>query len=119
MEEGKAPFVYVLGKPNHNPEPVNKIGQEYLDNSVNANTRNQHAIARQNEAQLFLMGLQEIRSALSAASLAEGDTGTSERPPIDAAFFEAERGMLQTEYRKLFSKYQKYVDHVMKTELLS
>ena len=112
-------FVYVVGNPNHNPEPVNKISQEMLDLGANAGIRNQHAIARQNEAQLFLMGLEEIRHALSMASISEGDSGATERPPIDAAFFEAERGMLQTEYRKLFSKYQKYVDYVMKTELLS
>lgn len=109
MKEQPPPLVYFWGEPpqqqNQPPQPnpiQQKISEDAINKNIDASTRNLKAIARQNESKLILDGLQEIRSALENYSVGKDDTGNTGRPPIESAFFEAERGMLQTRYLKMY-----------------
>ncbi len=56
------------------------------------------ATANANNAKVFYDALGEIRMALGAAGVRDGDTGMNERPPYDRAFEEGDLQRLRKRY---------------------
>src|SRR6218665_3822195 len=65
--------------------------------------RQGHAQARQMEVESILAAMGEIRSALDMTSLTvpDGDRGSTERPPLQPAFDDINRGKLQNAYLRI------------------
>lgn len=61
------------------------------------------------EAQVFLNGLNEIRTALNWPAISEGDAGLSERPKLQPMFDETDVGRLRQRYFQVLDLYQAYL----------
>lgn len=99
-------------------QPVNiQVPIEVHIAQIAAQTRQIDAIARINESFIILNGMAEIRMALNIPSVAENDSGTSERAPLKPMFEPEQVTRLQEAYMRLSERYYKFAHHVMKNEL--
>lgn len=90
---------------NHNAELMkDPLQRQYMV----AQIRDLHARARANEAKVFLDALQELRCSLQSGAIDEGDTGTTERPPVKSAFDDINSGKIQQIYLNMFERYDAY-----------
>lgn len=62
------------------------------------------------EAQVFINGLQEIRTALNLPQVTKNDNGLGERPPLEPLFDEIGVGQLQQRYLTLLDRYLHYTE---------
>lgn len=85
----------------------------------NAKIRSIYSATRLTESDLVLRGLTEIRMALNVGSItvASDDKGSTERPPLEPAFDEINRGKLQNAYLALTERYINLVDNFLVKEL--
>ena len=81
--------------------------------------RQGHAEARQMEVESIIRAMNEIRSALDMTSLTvpEGDRGSTERPPLQPAFDDVNRGKLQNAYLRITERLVNYTDWMVNTQL--
>jgi hypothetical protein len=118
-------YTIVLGGPQGAPQPQPNIEDQYkltakqLDEIHEVKIRNMRANTRANEVQVMLQGLREIRTALDQGSItiAENDSGSGERPPLEPAFDETNRLMLQRAYLRMVERYVNYTEDQMKCEM--
>ena len=118
--QGQAPRQFAFVIPG--PQPPQQQEQIKMDEVTMkeyhiAKIRNMHANARTLEMNVMLRGLEEMRNALQMAQVADGDGGTTERPPLTPAFDDVNHGKLQSSYLTLTERYVNYCDHMLKKEL--
>jgi hypothetical protein len=101
------------------PEPEERIPMdaEMVKEMQRAKLRNMHANARMQETRVLLGGLEEMRHALQLFGIAEGDRGSTERPPFETAFYEENKGKLQNAYLRLTERYLNYCEHMLVQQL--
>lgn len=77
------------------------------------------ADVRMEEAKLLLAGMNEMRSALDTRSLTVGqnDKGSGDRPPLEPAFNDVNRGRIQNAYVRMVERYVNYVEHFLDHDL--
>lgn len=103
----------------HPPQQQPPNTPQQADQLHRARLRAMHANCRPLEAGVILEGLYEIRAALNIQSItvADGDSGSGERPPLEPAFDELNRGRLQHSYLYLAERYCNYVDWMLVNQL--
>lgn len=101
------------------PEPEDRIpmSEEMLKEMQLAKLRQMHANARMQETAVILRGLEEMRLALQQFSISDGDRGATERPPLESAFEEINKGRLQNAYLRLTERYLNYCEHMLVHQL--
>lgn len=87
-----------------------------LQRQMDAITSNILCEGRLVQIAIIHKGLDEIRAALAAVTLAEGDRGNTDRPPLIPAFDEINRGKLQEAYLGMMTRYVKFIDHVFEQD---
>ncbi len=115
---------YVTLEPDGNQQPSQppqqnnsvQVDREMFVAQVEARTRSINAQARIQETLILLNGMAEIRFALNIPSVAENDTGQSERAPLKPMFEPEQVAQLQHGYIRMMEKYFKFTDHVMRND---
>ena len=99
--------------------PPHQLTPQQADALHRARLRTIHGNCRPLEAGIILEGLYEIRAALNIQSItvSEDDSGSGERPPLEPAFDEINRGRLQHSYLYLAERYCNYVDWMLTSQL--
>lgn len=97
--------------------PKEMLDNEDYANMLKAQTAAIVADIRQVDSRLFLEALKEIRLAMMNASIAEGDKGSTDRPPIQQSFDEVNAGKLQEAYLNIVLRYVKYIDTICERDL--
>jgi hypothetical protein len=113
------PYVIQFGGPPPQPsiEDQVKISQAMAEDLARARLRNLHAQARNMETKVLLDGMNEIRNAIQMAEVAEGDTGSTDRPPLTPAFDDINRGKLQMAYLRMVENYCNYSENMLTKQL--
>lgn len=101
------------------PEDHYKLSQSQFNEIHAARMRNTHAQCRITETRVLLDGLHEIRTALDQGSLtvAQGDTGSKDRPPLEPAFNEVNRLKLQNAYLRMVERFVNHTEDWMGREM--
>lgn len=111
-----------FGGPQHQPQQVEdriKLTPQMIEQIHVVKMRNAHANARAMEVRMILDGMKEIRDAinLSSITVAEGDTGSKDRPPLEPSFVIENRLKLQNAYLRLTERLINYDEFFLKNEL--
>lgn len=93
-----------------------KIPTDVIIEQIVAQTRQINAQSRIQESLILLNAMAEIRFALNIPSVADNDTGQSERAPLKPMFDPDRVEQLQHGYTRMMEKYFKFVDHVMRVD---
>jgi hypothetical protein len=120
-EEGPSrgqPYIIQFGPPpQQGMEEHPQISAAMANELARARIRNLHSQARGMETKVLLDGLSEIRSAIQMAEVAEGDKGSTDRPPLTPAFDDINRGKLQMAYLRMTENYINYCENMLTKQL--
>lgn len=105
-------------QPYQQPDPIEaKMTDKMLQDLHYTRIRQSIANARNSELRMLLDSLSEVRTALSYGSIGANDTGTTERPPLESAFNEANHAKLQNAYLSITERVVNYIDDMIKKDL--
>lgn len=122
-QQGKPAGGYVIqiGAPPQQPkqEEQFQMSPQMQMQFHNGKMRNIFAEARQKESDLLLNYMHEMRAALNMQSLtvAEGDTGSKDRPPLEPAFRGDVRDKLQQCYLRLCERAVNHTENFLRVEM--
>lgn len=98
-----------LNEPSKSEQPVQPQQLSSDERALRVQLGNIIGHTRLLEAQIFLNGLGEIRTALNWPAVSEGDAGLSERPRLQPMFDETDVGRLRQRYFQVLDLYQAYL----------
>lgn len=113
-------YTIVIGNPQppqqQQPEDRMQLTQEMAKDIHYGKMKYMLAEARNNESRLLLSYMRELRSAINSESLqvAEGDTGSKDRPPLEPAFRDDVRHKLQLAYLRLAERMVNHTEDLLK-----
>lgn len=101
------------------PEDRIQLTQSMIEQIHVVKMRNAHASARAMEVRMILDGMREVRDAINLASItvAEGDTGSKDRPPLEPSFAIENRLKLQNAYLRMTERLINYNEFFLGNEL--
>lgn len=103
---------YIIPFPNEPTQPQQPVQPQQLssdERTLRVQLGNIQGHTRLLEAQVFLNGLGEIRTALNWPAVSEGDAGLSERPKLQPMFDEVDVGRLRQRYFEILDLLQAYL----------
>lgn len=106
MEKYIIPFT-LDNRQQSEPSPPQQLSSD--ERSLRVQLGNIQGHTRLLEAQVFLSGLNEIRTALNWPAVSEGDAGLSERPRLQPMFDETDVGRLRQRYFQVLDLLQAYL----------
>lgn len=122
--QGQGGYVIQLGTPPQQqqpplPENMYQPTPKEQQAFMMARLSRQLAEVRLTESRLLLHGMEEIRAALDirAITVAEKDSGSGERPPLEPAFNETNRERLQNAYLRITERLVNYYDHFIQHDM--
>lgn len=108
--------IFMIGNPGmQQGPPLDPLMEKNLDARMaheyhKVRLRNGHADARAKEMNIILTGMREVKEAIQLVTVAEGDKGSGERPPLDRAISDVTRIKLEMAYLRLAERTCNYVD---------
>jgi hypothetical protein len=114
---GGGPQQQVPPNPYDNPAP-GSISPQMLQEIHRAKMRMAHAQARNMEADMIMRSMNAIKDAIdhNALTVADGDSGSGNRPPLEPAFDEINRGKLQLAYLRMTERLINYNEFFLTKE---